>query len=271
MVVHNLVDDFIANRLSGGNRESHELLYPALFDHYYRYWCPREREVSSLSDEELRARVGLIQSVLEPIGEHLTAHGLDHHGLRIVLFVGGNTSNGHAFADGDTWVVWLPVETYSTEALARVFVTHEIMHALHYRTTPAFDFKDKPSKAHLGRQLITEGLATYFTAQVLDISEEDALWGDYLSPLVLKNWMRECRTRLDELKAICRTRFNQSASGLGLFMANDPNDIMNFRAGYYLGGEVIRSIAVRRGLVIKDLLALNRGDFESLVLDELTV
>jgi hypothetical protein len=269
MVVQSLVEDFIAHRCNDGDRESPERLYPALFDHYYRYWCPRDREASSLPDDELRARARLVLGVLEPIGEHLASHGLDFTNLRIVLFVGRNTSNGHAFADGDAWVVWLPVETYGTQALARVFVTHEIMHALHYRTTPAFDFADALSKTHLGRQLITEGLATHLTARVLGISDGEALWADYLSPAPLDNWLRECKARRAEMKALCLARFNQSVTDLGLFMANDPNDVMNFRAGYHLGAEVIRGIASRRGFELKDLLALARPGFESLVIDEL--
>jgi len=264
MTILDLTEDYITLRVDGRGYEQYEKLYPALFEHYFSHWCPREREDLAIIDKAIRERAQRVMENVKVTEQAFAKRGLDVSDLTVALFVGKNTSNGHAFLDGDRWVIWLPVETYTSNALARVFIAHEIAHALHYRMSPDFYFRDHESKNHLGRQLITEGLATYVTAEVLGISDVEALWADYLSEEKSEAWMSECRGRETELRDYCREHFDESIPDCGLFMANDPGDVMHFRAGYLVGLELVRQAAYREKFDLPNLLTLGRNKFMQL-------
>jgi len=269
MVVVSLVEEFISLCLGQSKWKDYEQLYPEIFDHYFRYWCPSKWDGQSLDTEAIRARAHRVTQVLDPIESQFRLWQLDTSALKIVLFVGGNTSNGHAFLDRDQWVVWIPVETYRTDQLARIFITHEVVHGLHYSLTPEFYFSDESSKNHLGRQIITEGVATFLTAQVLGVSDRDALWADYLSAEKYNLWLQECQRRTPELGAMCRSRFLQSTPELGIFKIIDPTDILTFRAGYFVGLSLVQNVSEKEKLGPTDLLTLDRHQFEKFVLREL--
>lgn len=268
MTILDLTEEYIALWAQGRSYDEYEKLYPSLFEHYFTYWCPREREEPALIDEAIRERTKRVLRWVKETKQAFEKQGLDVSDFAVALFVGKHTSNGHAFLDGDRWVVWLPVETYTSDSLARVFITHEIAHALHYRMSPDFYFHDPEAKNHFGRQLITEGVATYVTAEVLGISDVEALWGDYLSPNQAEAWLSKCRNREGELRDLCRNRFSDSVPDCEIFIANDPDDVLKFRAGYFAGLEVVRGVARNEESGLSDLLRLDRTLFERLALAE---
>jgi hypothetical protein len=269
MVVRDLTTEYINCVMHQQDRISYEQSYPALFEHYYRYWCPRERVTPPLAETEIKTRTGRVLAAIGLAENHLQKVPLNTRTLRIVLFVGAHTSNGHAFHDGHDFVVWLPVETYTSDILARVFVSHEIFHALHYRSTPEFYFFDEETKNHLGRQVITEGLATFLTSAILSVSDAQALWGDYLSQEDLEWWFDECRKDVTDLSTYCRLHFDACDPKCNLFRIADGCDVRKCRGGYYLGLIVIRKVATKFGLNARALLEMKRHKFEQLVIDEL--
>lgn len=269
MTILDLTEDYITLRSQGRVGEEYEKFHPAMFTHYFTYWCAKEREEPALTDEAIRERTQRVVQGVKKTERVFGKRGLDVRDFTVVLFVGKNTSNGHAFLDSDRWVVWLPVETYTSDSLAKVFIVHELAHALHYRMSPKFYFSDNASKHLLGRQLITEGLATYVTAEILGVSDIEALWADYLSPKRAETWMAECGRRDSELRSFCRRHFSESMPDCGLFLADNPGDILNFRAGYYLGLSLIRAIAAHKKLDITDLLQMKRHQLEKLTIAEL--
>jgi hypothetical protein len=268
MRVLNLVEEFVALPQSEQSWERYERHYPALFEHYFRYWCPRERGRPTFDTNGIRERARRVLRTLDVIEPRLKER-LSIRELTVVLFVGGDTSNGHAFLDGDRCVVWIPVETYATDHRAHIFLTHEIIHGLHYSRAREFFFQDELSKNQLGRQLITEGVATFLTAQILGVSEQEALWADYLTPEQFGSWLVECQMREPELRAFFREHFFESMVEPALFQANNPADVVNYRAGYFVGLAVVRNLLDREKLSLQDLLELPRQQFESFALREL--
>jgi hypothetical protein len=271
MQVLDLTGPFLDLVLKQDDRNRYEALYPSLFNHYFRYWCPKTTPYSTLPEAEIRLRALRVSLVCRQLAMELAIWGLDTERLQVVLFVGGNTSNGHAFRDGDQMVVWIPVESYATEMLARVFVAHELIHGLHYLLSPGFYFSDEKSRLDFGRQLMTEGVATYLTAEVLSVSDRTALWGDYLPPADGERWMNECRERLPELRELCRRHLSESSTNMEFFMANKPDDILKYRAGYFAGLELVRGIVIKYHLSATDLLTLDREKFEEAVLALLSI
>ncbi len=247
----------------GKSLAEYERSFPALFEQYFLFWADRKLFSLSLTRKEVEERLRRMQSQLPFLEEKLKAFGFETENITLVLFVGQNTSNGHAFTHEGKWYVWLPLETYETNSQRAIFVTHEIIHAIQYMNRPEFFFETIQEKNTIGRELITEGLATYFTMKVLNCSLGEALWADYISPDEVGAWLSQCRSRESELCQFA-LRVWQADEITELFYANDPSDILKYRAGYYLGFRVMEEM-VKRGLKTEnDLLQLERKEFELL-------
>ncbi len=253
-----------------GNWHSYEEHSPALFKHYFRFWAKRSFPDVKIPADVLKTRSELVKRRLPMIIRRLNKKGLDIGNLRFVLFVGKNCTNGHAFRDADGWVVWIPVESYATRLLVDVFVTHEIAHALHYENSRQFYFATKPEQRNFSRLLLTEGMATYLTASILDCSDDVALWGDYLRKQQLHNWRVKCERNWPLLKEIAVGKFRSHAP-TELFQANDPEDVFRFRAGYYLGLNLVKEISRGEALTANEMISLPRKRLEQLALKYLSI
>ncbi len=242
--------------------KQYEGIHPDLFSHYFKYWANRKSfsdNIISRTDLEICRKLVInnLQSVLKSIEDY----GLSADNITLILFTGQSTSNGHAFKHEDRMIVWIPVETYQTALQARVFLTHEIVHGIHYSLSPGFLFSNESERIHTGRQIITEGIATYFTKQILRIHESEALWADYLCEQKVNEWIADCRRRLAELKTYCRKSFSESDGNSGLFHAGDPSDIFRYRAGYLVGMEFVKWLTDNQNTE-KEILQSPRSDLE---------
>ena len=261
----NIIDktgEYITHILGDNNPEAYENCYPALFEHYYKFWATKGRPFVSLTESEVTERSPLILRELPDIEAKFAASDLDIADLDMALFVGQDTSNGHAFKDDGKMVVWIPIESYVTPMLARVFITHEIIHALHYIKSPDFYTEDPENLRKMSRELITEGVATYLTAKILNIDNLTALWADYLPDYQAITWLDECERREKELYKYIFDNFNHSGSDIRLFQAADPSDILKFRAGYYAGMRVVERVGQKMGIGPVELLEIPRDEFE---------
>ena len=270
MKIINLTSEYVTHILQNDDLSAYERTYPELFRHYFEYWADRGCFAPTLNATETQTKADLVTDSLERVAHKLAAFGLDVTDLRVVLFVGQKTSNGHAFKDGNSFVVWIPVETYKTHLDAEVFVTHEIIHALHYVSCPGFYFNDLTEKRQVSRQLITEGLATYLSMTALAIDEGAALWADYISPEAVKAWLCRCRDSEAELKQYLLNVFSSGSPEIGLFYAKDPHDIFQYRAGYYIGLKFIKYAVQTGGLAAHHLLHVPREKFERLAVEYLS-
>lgn len=264
----NIIDktgEYIVHILRDNNPGAYENSYPALFKHYYKFWAKRGRSFVTLSEKEVAERSSLILSELPDIEAKFTAFGLDIADLDFVLFVGQDTSNGHAFKDNEKMVVWIPIESYISSSLVRVFITHEIIHALHYVKSPDYYSENSEDMRRMSRELITEGLATYLTAKILNVDDLTALWADYLPADKTKSWLDECERRKTELYGYILDNYDRSGPDIKLFQAADPDDILKFRAGYYAGMKIVERIERDMGIEPVELLDIARDEFEKAV------
>src|SRR5690349_661551 len=152
--------------------------YRAFFDQYEKLWgvsFSKRHELDVLRGHEFILRF------LHASDSLLKNEGLSTADLSALLFIGSGVANGHAFFDGRQWLAWFDVPDYQSELTSKVFVLHELIHALHYKLTPSFYFRTSAEKTLLWRQLLSEGIATYATKMLLHLNDGEALWGDYLS------------------------------------------------------------------------------------------
>lgn len=269
MNIIDLTDAYLRHVIGAGQRERYEESYPEIFDHYFKYWADRDSPMAVLSADDVHRQRDLLLRYLAALEGDLAAAGFDIAGMEVILFVGHNTSNGHACRVGDRFVVWIPIESYVSEGMAGVFLTYEIAHALHYTATPSFYFSNHDQKEALARQLITEGMAMWFTREILHVADMQALWADYLTDEQAQQWLKLCRDNEDALYAFCRERFADDAPAGHLFHLANMNDVFANRAGYYVGLKIIDEIAAEYRLGLLEMISMDRDRLQALVLDKL--
>jgi len=263
MNIIDLTKSYILEILKAKDLRAYERSYPALFSHYFRYWARRKNFPVYLSRAEVKKRKKFITEALKEIEKNLISSRFETKNIDVVLFVGQGTSNGHAFRDGKKIIVWLPLEAYKTKLQARIFITHEIIHAFHYSYSPDFYFNNLVDKRSVIRQIITEGLATYLSMKILNVDEGTALWADYISKSKIRTWLQECRQKEQDLYRYVLKNFSSSNPKISLFYANNPSNIVNYRAGYYVGLKLVEAIAKDMKLGDKALLKIPRKKFEA--------
>ena len=230
--------------------------YPAFFKHYFDFWG-RDNIISlMLNETKAYSRGQMLRRCLKEAEVNFSNHNLNLNNLFVVIFVGQHKANGHAFIDGQNAIAWFAIETLETEEQMRVFVTHELVHALQYSTNPQSYFNNAKEKTLVSRQLVTEGIATYLTTQLSSINEEKSLWADTLLPYELERWMEQCRADEFNLFNYVLTHFDSSDEGSSLFLASDSSNIYHYRAGYYVGLKVIEYISLKDNLAPHDLIEL---------------
>ncbi len=259
-----LSQHFIDCVLHNNNQREYESSFPALFDHYYRFWATRKPGFRT-TEAEVIDRTKLIRERLPMIEQHFADAGLPLDHVTVVLFVGQAGSNGHAFEHEGQFVVWIPVETYASEQAVDVFVPHEIAHALHYQSEPAFYFMNRFEKGHLFRQLATEGVATLVTKVVMGIEDVETLWADYLPRDKAQLWYEQCKSREKELSGFILTHLEESDKENSLFWYSDSEDVFQNRAGYYMGLQLAERICAKRECSVGTLLSLSRREFQEIV------
>lgn len=265
MKLIDLTEDYIDNVCSNNNFDAYHQKCLTLFTHYYQYWSSKIESKVYQKSEIIKSR-DLVVSVISNLEKKFRSQKIDISQLTIILFVGMGNTNGHAFRYQDSFAVWIPVETYTNIADAEVFITHEIAHGLHYENSPKFYFESKHELKHIGRQLITEGVATYFSKMILEISNEKALWGNYLDSDSLHSWMQTCDSQFAQINKLVIDNFNNTNDNLEIFYANDREDIYKFRCGYYAGFKLVEGIVKKNNLTLAGLLKLPKDIFEKEIL-----
>lgn len=267
MNIIDLTENYIECLTGKNDFRTYERSYPELFSHYFKYWCSRVCYSTLLTKSEVIKRRNLISGALNEIEERFMVNNIETKNISLVLFVGQGTSNGHVFRDNEKFVVWIPVECYKTILQARIFVAHEIVHCVHYTLSYDFYFECIKDKRSISRQLITEGIATWLTLEILQIDEGVALWADYLSKRDLKLWINECKQREMELLNLVHKTFRSTSTSIGLFNAGDTLDVTRNRAGYYIGLKLIEGLAEEHKLNFLEMLKIPREKLEEMALN----
>ncbi len=256
-----LVPSYLHHVVDKGNEAAYYATYPALFEHLLRYWDGDG--FPAYEATTLYRRAAAIKAALTPLARRWRQQGVDD-ALDVVLLAWKGTSNGHAFRDearGRT-VVWLPVEGYPSPLRVRVFVTHEMAHALHYHRRPEFYFRDEAARCQVGRQLLTEGVATLLSACLWALEPLTALWADFLPREEGTRWLRRCQAAEGEMAAFALQRWASHEADNAFFSLQDEEDVLRYRGGYYLALRLLARIAAEHQMSALTLLDVPRERLE---------
>lgn len=266
MKIIDLTSEYKKLILEGNNLLSYEAVYPALFGHYFKYWADRKLFKPALSKTEVDKRKKLIISSLNFVEQKFKKAGFDVSKLKVVLFVGQNTTNGHVFLDKGEFIVWLPIEAYRTTLQAHIFISHEIIHALHYSQNLAFYFGKLKSLRDIivGDNLIVEGMATFVAKEILGVNDGIVLWADYISQPQIQAWLRQCEKRQKELFKWLFSHFESKLGKSELFGGLNTSDIFHSRGGYWAGLRTVEEIVKAGKYGLAELLKLPKEEFKKL-------
>jgi len=267
MRVVDLIPGYLKYIIDEDNYVRYQNMYPQLFEHYYRFWTQRKIHQSVLKKNEILKKRDLIISAMKKTIPVLIKFDSKAKEIPIALFIGEGFFNGHAFLDDDEFVVWIPVERYNTVEEARVFVTHDIIHAIHYSKNMEFYFDTLDKKNKVSRLLFTEGIATYFSREILKLTDGHALWADFLKKRQLDGWLKQCEDNFYDLKKYIYERFYSTDPNIKLFKSDNPNDILTYRSGYFIGLKFVDYLVNSYSLTSEQLLLLSNPDMEKLAID----
>ena len=256
-----LVPSYFRYVAEEGDETAYDATYPALFEHLRRHWDGEGFPAHEATT--LYRRAAAIKEALTTLARRWSQQGVEE-ALDVVLLAWKGTSNGHAFLDearGRT-VVWLPVEGYPSSLMIRVFVTHEMAHALHYRRRPEFYFRDEAERCQVGRQLLTEGVATLLSACLWGLEPLTALWADFLPREEGERWLRRCQAAEGEMAAFALHHWESHEADNAFFSLQDEGDVLRYRGGYYLALRLLERIAEEHQMSAVALLDVPRERLE---------
>lgn len=252
--------------LTKKNFEAYFSTYPALFEHYFEFWANKKEFTPILNPIETDDRMNILLSTLLQVEKKIEKYlSLSLKKQKIIFFVGLNKTNGHAFQDKDGhFVVWIPIESYISKLRAKVFLTHEIIHALHYSKAPELYFHDKEEMKMVAKCLIVEGLATYLTIKILNINQKEALFADYITNEEADKLMADFDNKEKDLNKYVLANLN-SSDKKDLFNATDVNDIFKYKGGYLIGMKVIKKICNKYQIDNQKILNLSYDELLKMV------
>lgn len=260
MKIINLFNNYI-QYTRDGDLKKYFSACPQLFSHYTKYWINNKKFHPNHSIEVLRENLGHIITVMPEIERDLTQFGLDIKNLTVIIFVGASATNGHAFQDNDgQFVVWLPIEAYATELRAKIFVTHEMIHAIHYTIMPSLYFKNIEEMKNLGNCLVAEGCASYLTMKVLNIASSKSLFADYISSSRADDLMAQYYKEEQKIRSFAKKNFDKSGN-FSMFYASNQHRITEYKAGYVLGLRLCEEIIKKLQIPDTDVLTIEKEKF----------
>ena len=249
--------------------EEYRSSYPEFFDHYAKFWSGDDNFLPALTFGEVESRRSLLFQNLSEADARLRKNEFLTEDVSAILFVGNNSANGHAFLDDGNPVAWFAIECFESELEAKIFIMHELIHALHYAACPEFAFENAEQQKNISRQIITEGIATYLTKRLWNVTDETALWADKIPTEQLHSWMVACKNSKKELFQFVAAHFELSDPSIEIFYTVSSEDIYSYRAGYYAGLKLIESIAYKYDFSNMDLLNIPMKEMKQLVWNEL--
>jgi hypothetical protein len=169
--------------------------------------------------------------------------------IGLILFIGDGNIDGHSIVIDDSTYVFVDLKAVISRSEDNLgpFLSHEIIHAIHYYLNKEFYPKNYngPKDIYL-KTLIAEGLATYMSMLLFGLSEDLAYWLGLLKLNEIKEWTSNCKNmktsmgiKLKEL--IVNKEFNRNIYNK-LFCINKSEKLTEYRMGYYYGSEIMKNI-----------------------------
>lgn len=171
--------------------------------------------------------------------------------IGLIIFIGDGNIDGHSIILDDSAYVFVDLKTIILRSHNNFdldsFLSHEIIHALHYDLNKEFYPKNytELEDTYL-KTLIVEGMATNMSMCLFGLSENLGYWLGLLEANEINNWISNCKKMKTNMgvklkESIANKEFDKSIYDR-LFYIKKSEKFTLYRMGYYYGSEIIKEI-----------------------------
>lgn len=169
----------------------------------------------------------------------------------LTLLTGPGHFDGHAIPFEGKGYSFLDLSLISSHYQNKAFdkkshLIHELIHGIHYSYSPQFSlFNTKENTFRLLNRAIAEGVATFFTGQIMP--DADRYWFGFIPDELKARWESVCRHRFkDDLNLLVNSNFSESLEQQFFSLIDfDEDSITHGRRAYFFG-EVLTSKAAKK-------------------------
>ncbi|EKS4342441.1 hypothetical protein QB607_000370 [Clostridium botulinum] len=168
----------------------------------------------------------------------------------LIVFIGDGYIDGHGalinnkpYVFFDLSAIILNFNKYNID----LFVTHELLHGIHYSYNPCFYPKYYNSiEEKYFKRMIAEGIATNLSPTFSSSTIEDSYWMGFLNKKEVQIWVDNC----EKMKNNIVYRINSSLKSSSfdedlyhtLYTVSDLKHLTNSRLAYYYGSQIINEL-----------------------------
>lgn len=261
-------------------QDMNEIFYEApFFREYFKVFCGNkqfnENVIEAIKcDFDMNNVIDLSNKLISIFKNKLTilSKGEIKNEIGLIIFIGDGKIDGHGIIVSNSSYVFIDLKAivsnvnYDLDA----FVSHEIIHAVHYDLNKEFYPKNYNSIAdEYLKFLIAEGAATYFSMRLFEVPENIGYWVGILEDDEINDWKNNCERlkvstgiRLKEL--ISNDKFDKNTYNK-LFCIKKSEKLTLYRMGYYYGCEIIKNLCNNNN--IKQVLRIKFSNIKEYIND----
>src|SRR5699024_6182586 len=197
--------------------------------------------MESYSEEDILQVASFLHEKTKEVMEDISSVIDIDFDIDLITFLGDCSFDGHGILlEGKAYVFFdlhaiLPrLDFYNFD----VFITHELIHSIHYHKNPSFYRQNHSSlKEKYFKLLFSEGIATYFSYLITGEDIEQAYWFNFLSNQEVNKWINNCEKLRNSLAkqielSIEKDNFDPRLYE-HLFGIEDFSKLLSSRLGYY--------------------------------------
>ncbi|AKC62400.1 Uncharacterised protein [Clostridium sporogenes] len=190
----------------------------------------------------------------------------------LIVFIGDGSVDGHgSLVNGKPYVFFdltsiiQRFDNYNID----LFVTHELLHGIHYSCNPHFYPKNYNNiEEKYFKRMIAEGIATNFSPTFSSSTIEDSYWMGLLNKKGFQIWVDNCEKIKNNIAYNINLSLKTSSFDKDLYhtlyTVSDLKHLTNSRLAYYYGSQIISKLSKYKS--INEILSINYEYFKGYVL-----
>lgn len=235
----------------------------SFFQEYFKVFCNNEpfdeKVIKSIQhDLDINAIIDLsnqLINIFENKSSILSRIEIKNE-IGLIIFIGYGNIDGHCIILDNYSYVFIDLEAIILRSNEKfnldAFLSHEIIHAVHYDLNKEFYPKNYNSiEDKYLKTLIAEGFATYMSMYLFGISENLGYWLGFLKSDEVSEWISNCKKiKIDIGVSLKKLIINKE---FDIYMYNrlfciKSENFTFYRIGYYYGDEIIRTICCENNI-----------------------
>ena len=247
----------------------------AFFDEYFNLFDLNDRKefeknmnrtVKKIKNNNFKRSLKILENKVEEKEAIILRKTNIDFDVDLIIFIGDGSVDGHGVLINNKPYVFFDLYAFiETSYTLEAFLIHEIIHPIHYYFNEDFypKYFETTEEKYL-KKLVVEGIATYFTPFLSDVSFETSYWLGTVNQKEVKDWVKNCKKLKGNIgqkifETIEKGEFNLDLY-LKLYCVSDSYDLKNSRIGYYYGTEIIKNLSKQK--TFKELLETDYKEFK---------